>query len=121
MGGAASRQVAGYRTRRRNHHHDGAVGDGIRVRYAVQQTRYKSREPQRGNCAGADSRNRHGQSHKTVDKTVAGWTEILGLLKIELETGKLPFKTRVMYRLMGLFQFALPKTTSLGYADKQGW
>ncbi len=59
--------------------------------------------------------------HKTADKTVAGWTEILGLLKIELETGKLPFKTRIMYRLMGLFQFALPKTTSLGYADKQGW
>lgn len=61
------------------------------------------------------------EAHRTGDKTAAGWTEILGLLKAEVETGQIPLKTRVIYRMMGLFQFALPKTTSSKYADEQGW
>lgn len=60
-------------------------------------------------------------AHKSADKNEAGWTEILGLLKAQVETGDVPFKTRMMYRVMGFFSFALPKTTSVEYADKQGW
>ncbi|MDH3222323.1 MAG: SRPBCC domain-containing protein [Gemmatimonadota bacterium] len=60
-------------------------------------------------------------AHKTADKTAAGWEEILGLLKAQVETGQIPLKTRVMYGVMGLFSFALPKTTTVDYADRQGW
>jgi uncharacterized protein YndB with AHSA1/START domain len=59
--------------------------------------------------------------HRTADKTAKGWTEILGLLKSEVETGSIPTKTRATYRLMGLFSFALPKRTTAKYADEQGW
>ena len=60
-------------------------------------------------------------AHTTADKVAAGWTEILGLLKAQVETGDVPLKTRVMYKVMGYFSFALPKTTTVEYADKQGW
>lgn len=59
--------------------------------------------------------------HTTAEKTAKSWTEILGLLKSEVETGDIPLKTRLTYRLMGLFSFALPKRTSSDYADQQGW
>lgn len=59
--------------------------------------------------------------HQTADKTAKSWGEILGLLKSEVETGSIPMKTRVSYRLMGLFSFALPKRTSASHADEQGW
>ena len=60
-------------------------------------------------------------AHKSAEKVSAGWTEILGLLKADLETGELPAKTRMMYALMGAFMFMLPKTTRKEYADEQGW
>lgn len=60
-------------------------------------------------------------AHEAAEKTGAGWREILGLLKQDLETGTLPLKARLMYRVMGWLQFALPKTTSRAYADEQGW
>lgn len=60
-------------------------------------------------------------AHAAPEKVSAGWTEILSLLKQDLETGKLPLKTRVMYALMGMFMFMLPKTTLRSYADEQGW
>ena len=59
--------------------------------------------------------------HRTMDKTTKGWVEILDLLKSEVEAGSLPFKTRMAYRAMGLFGFALPKRTTAAYADEQGW
>ena len=59
--------------------------------------------------------------HRTSDKTAKGWVEILGLLKSEVETGSLPLKTRLTYRAMSMFSFALPKRTSATYADDQGW
>ena len=60
-------------------------------------------------------------AHKSADKVEAGWKEILGLLKAQVETGNVPLKTRVMYSVMGFFSFALPKTTTVEYADEQGW
>ena len=56
-----------------------------------------------------------------ADKQAAGWTEILGLLKSELETGDIPTKMKIIYWLQGLFGFALPKTTKREYVDGQGW
>jgi uncharacterized protein YndB with AHSA1/START domain len=60
-------------------------------------------------------------AHKAPEKVSAGWTEILGLLKAELETGDLPVKTKLMYTLMGWFMFMMPKTTKTQHADEQGW
>lgn len=59
--------------------------------------------------------------HTTMDKTEKGWAEILGLLKSEVETGSIPVKTRLTYRAMALFSFALPKRTTAAHADKAGW
>lgn len=59
--------------------------------------------------------------HKTMDKTAKGWVEILELLKSEVETGSIPVKTRLTYRAMALFSFALPKRTTAAHADKEGW
>lgn len=59
--------------------------------------------------------------HRTMDKTIKSWKQILELLRAEVETGSIPLTTRLSYRAMGLFSFALPKRTSSGYADEQGW
>jgi len=61
------------------------------------------------------------EAHRTADKSAAGWTEILGLLKSELETGTIPLKVRAIYRVMGWLQFALPKRTRVEHADRMGW
>jgi uncharacterized protein YndB with AHSA1/START domain len=59
--------------------------------------------------------------HTAPEKHEAGWREILGLLKSELETGDIPTKTKLVYRIQGVLSFALPKTTKREYADDQGW
>lgn len=59
--------------------------------------------------------------HSSEEKTVKAWNEILGLLRSEIETGTLPAKTRITYKLMSLFSFALPKRTTAKYADEQSW
>jgi hypothetical protein len=48
---------------------------------------------------------------KDARKHKAGWLEILGLLKSELETGDLPLKTRVVYALQRRFMWMLPTKT----------
>lgn len=60
-------------------------------------------------------------AHAAAKKTGAGWQEILGLLKQELETGGIPRKTRVMYAVMNALLFMMPKTTTRRHADEQGW
>ena len=60
-------------------------------------------------------------AHKAPEKVSAGWTEILGLLKADLETGTLPLKTKIMYAMMSMFMFMLPKTTTKEFVDQQGW
>ena len=59
--------------------------------------------------------------HTDPHKHEAGWNEILGLLKSELETGDMPGRTKLVYRLQSLFLFAMPKTTKREYVDEQGW
>lgn len=60
-------------------------------------------------------------AHKAPEKVAAGWREILGLLKADLETGDLPAKMKFMYAMMGVFMFMLPKTTKAEFVDEQGW
>ena len=50
-------------------------------------------------------------SEKDAKKHAAGWVEILGLLKSELETGNIPTKTKVVYKLQSLFMWAMPSKT----------
>ena len=61
------------------------------------------------------------EAHTAPEKHAAGWTEILELLKGELETGDIPRKTKLVYWLQELFMFALPRTTRAAHADEQGW
>ncbi len=49
------------------------------------------------------------QSHPHPTEGSAG--EILDLLKTELETGDIPFKTKLIYGMMGAFRFILPEST----------
>lgn len=74
-----------------------------------------------GGCRVTITHSGWTDEHRTADKTAKSWGEILGLLKSEVETGSIPLKTRITYRMMGLFSFALPKRTSAGHADEQGW
>jgi uncharacterized protein YndB with AHSA1/START domain len=60
-------------------------------------------------------------AHKAADKQAAGWREIVGLLKAELETGTLPLKTRLMYGMMGATMFMLPKTTKVAEVERAGF
>ena len=60
-------------------------------------------------------------SEKDAKKHLAGWVEILGLLKSELEEGDIPGKTKLIYWLQSRMGWALPKTTRSSYADERGW
>jgi len=58
---------------------------------------------------------------KTHGSVVSGWTQILAVLKAELETGRIPAKTRMLYAMMGAFEFMLPKTTKVEEVARAGW
>jgi uncharacterized protein YndB with AHSA1/START domain len=58
------------------------------------------------------------KTHKSV---VAGWRDIVALLKQEIETGSIPIRTRLTYALMGALQFMLPKSTRIAEVEKSGW
>ena len=58
------------------------------------------------------------KTHKSV---VGGWRQILDVLKVELETGDIPFKTKLLYGMMGAFMFMMPKTTTVAEIEKAGW
>jgi len=55
---------------------------------------------------------------KQAEKSGAGWKQILGLLKQELETGDIPTGTKLMYMGMRWFMFAMPSTTKAENADE---
>ena len=58
------------------------------------------------------------KSYKNVSKT---WAEILRLLKLDLETGDIDLKTKLMYGMFGALEFMLPKSTSVETISKQGY
>ena len=78
-------------------------------------------EEEQGGCRVTITHTGWTKDHEARDKTGAGWQEILALLKQEIETGTIPVKTRILYAVMGMFMFMMPKTTTKEYADKQGW
>lgn len=55
--------------------------------------------------------------HAEREKSGAGWKEILSLLKRQLETGSLPWTTRVKYRVMDAMAFLLPDSTKTETVD----
>lgn len=58
------------------------------------------------------------KTHKAV---VGGWRQILDVLKTELETGDIAFKTKVLYGMMNAFMFMMPKATTVVEVEKTGW
>lgn len=78
-------------------------------------------EEERGGCRVTITHSRWTTEHKAPEKVAAGWREILGLLKHELETGDLPLKAKIMYAMYGAFMFMMPRTTTREYVDKAGW
>jgi uncharacterized protein YndB with AHSA1/START domain len=58
---------------------------------------------------------------KTHRGVAGGWREILALLKSEVETGKIPLRTRLVYRLQGALGFLLPSTTRVERVEEAGW
>jgi len=60
-------------------------------------------------------------AHKAPEKQKGGWQQILQLLKRELETGTIPLSTRLMYAVMGLTMWMLPKSTKVTEVDKVAW
>ena len=58
------------------------------------------------------------ETHKSVR---GGWQDILEILKRELETGDIPFKTKATYAMMNAMRFMLPKSTMVEEVEKAGW
>lgn len=61
------------------------------------------------------------QAHKAAEKQRAGWEQILQLLKRELETGTIPIGTRLMYGVMGMTMWMLPRSTKVEEVDRITW
>lgn len=74
-------------------------------------------EEEAGGCRVTVTHAGFTTAHHKPEKVSAGWKEILGLLKQDLETGTLPTGTRIMYTMMGWFMFMMPKTTLTSYQD----
>jgi uncharacterized protein YndB with AHSA1/START domain len=81
---------------------------------------WKLREKRRG-CRVTVTHSGWTKAHKAPEKVAAGWREILSLLEEELETGDMPRRAKVMCAMYGLFLFMMPKSTTTGYVDEQGW
>ncbi|MGH7467312.1 MAG: SRPBCC domain-containing protein [Longimicrobiales bacterium] len=58
------------------------------------------------------------KTHKSV---LGGWRDILSILKTELETGDIPFKTKFTYRMLSAFMFMLPGSTKPDQVSRAGW
>lgn len=74
-----------------------------------------------GGCRVTLTHSGWSSEHEAYDDTVGGWQKILKLLKHDLETGRLPFQTRVVFRILGWLSFTLPASTRTEYVDRQGW
>ena len=61
------------------------------------------------------------EAHHAPEKVRAGWEEILGLLKVVLETGDIPRKTKILYSIMGMMMFMMPKATRVEEVERSGW
>lgn len=55
---------------------------------------------------------------KLGEETDTGWRGILEVLSHEMETGRIPWKTRLTYRIMTWLSFMLPRATRTSYQDR---
>ncbi len=78
-------------------------------------------QEEKGGCRVTITHSGYTNAHKSPEKVRAGWTEILGILKHELETGDIPGKTKLVYAMMSWFMFMMPKSTKTEEVDRQGW
>ena len=74
-----------------------------------------------GSCRVTLTHSRWNEGMKSYKNVGTTWGNILRLLKLELETGDIDVKTKLMYGMFGALEFMLPKTTSVPYAEQQGW
>jgi uncharacterized protein YndB with AHSA1/START domain len=73
---------------------------------------------ERGGCRVTVTHSRWTDEHEAPAKSGAGWREILSLLKAWIETGDIPLRTKLLYRVMGWFMFMLPKSTRTEHVDR---
>jgi len=74
-----------------------------------------------GGCRVTLTHSRWTDAAKMYKSVGTTWREILRLLKLELETGDIDFKAKLMYGMYGAFEFMLPGTTTVEHANKSGW
>lgn len=74
-----------------------------------------------GRCRVTLTHTRWTEAHKMYKNVGKTWREILRLLKLELETGDIDVKTKLMYGMFGALEFMLPKTTTVEHANRAGW
>ena len=74
-----------------------------------------------GGCRVQVTHSRWSDDMKSYKSVAAGWQEILRLLKIDLESGDIPFGTKAKYWMFSAFEFALPKTTRVDEVSRAGW
>jgi len=74
-----------------------------------------------GGCRVTLTHSRWTDAAKMYKKVHTTWASILRLLKLELETGDIDRKTKMMYAMFGALEFMLPKTTTVEHANRVGW
>jgi len=74
-----------------------------------------------GGCRVTLTHSRWTDAAKMYKRVGTTWREILRLLKLELETGDIDLKAKVMYGMFSAFEFMLPGTTTVEHANKSGW
>lgn len=76
-------------------------------------------EPSGSGCRVTVTHSGWTEAHSNAEKSAAGWREILGLLKAEVETGQIPLKTRMMYAMMNSMMFIMPRSTLAANAEER--
>jgi uncharacterized protein YndB with AHSA1/START domain len=74
-----------------------------------------------GGCRVTLTHSRWTDAAKMYKSVGTTWREILRLLKLDLETGDIDLKAKLMYGMFGAFEFMLPKTTTVEHANQSGW
>lgn len=74
-----------------------------------------------GACRVTLTHSRWTEAHKMYRNVGKTWREILRLLKLDVETGDIDFRTKLIYGMMGAMEFMLPRTTTVEHANQVGW
>ena len=74
-----------------------------------------------GGCRVKLTHSRWTDDMKSYKSVAAGWLEILRVMKLDLESGDIPVKTKLMYWMYGAMEFMLPKSTKVEEVTRAGW